>query len=55
LYNRAQKYGFTGYNIDFEPTVNGTAEDAKNYISFLSQVWKENRNKLLIFSSLERV
>jgi spore germination protein YaaH len=34
---QAQKYGFTGYNVDFEPTVNGTLQDAKNYVIFLSK------------------
>jgi len=32
-----QHYGFTGYNIDFEPTVNGTIQDSENYVIFLSK------------------
>jgi len=37
----AQTIGFTGYCIDFEPTVNGTAEDATNYAAFLDLFAKQ--------------
>jgi len=31
-----QGRGFSGFNLDFEPTVNGSPEDAKSYAKFLS-------------------
>ncbi len=34
---RAVQYGYTGYNIDFEPDDAGNAEDAKNFADFLTK------------------
>lgn len=34
-HNRAKQEGFTGYNLDFEPTVSGTPDDAQKYAEFL--------------------
>eukprot|EP01089_Gocevia_fonbrunei_P018820 TRINITY_DN6471_c0_g1_i2.p1 TRINITY_DN6471_c0_g1~~TRINITY_DN6471_c0_g1_i2.p1 ORF type:complete len:186 (-),score=38.77 TRINITY_DN6471_c0_g1_i2:73-630(-) len=31
-----KKEGFTGYNVDFEPTVTATAKDATDYVHFLN-------------------
>jgi len=38
---QALHYGFTGYNVDFEPTVNGTAADAQDYVKFLNEFAKQ--------------
>jgi hypothetical protein len=33
---QAKKYGFTGYNLDFEPTSTATPDDCHHYVKFLT-------------------
>jgi len=39
--NTAKQLKFTGYNIDFEPAANATAEDAVNYAKFITNFANE--------------
>lgn len=35
FFSRAKRWGWTGYNVDFEPTVEATPDDGIAYAAFL--------------------